>query len=108
PADIPTSKLQVAEYSGRINPARTYYNENKVVKVEEGRDPNERVHQQDEQHRTNINRMLYPGETYFLRVEANSPGYQLQIRTLPPGPYTDPRMAIKQGMYLQIGQVDAW
>ncbi len=75
---------------------------------EEGRDGNERVHQQDEEHRANITRLLKPKGTYFLRVEANAPGYQLQLRLLPPAPYEDPRLAIRQGMYTQIGQVDAW
>jgi hypothetical protein len=71
-------------------------------------DSNERVHQQDEEHRAEISRTLKPGETYFLRVEANAPGYQLQLRTLKPAPYDDPRMAVRQGMYTQIGQVDSW
>ncbi|MEP6755396.1 MAG: hypothetical protein ABJA67_07840 [Chthonomonadales bacterium] len=79
-----------------------------ITEYKDGMDPNERVHQQDEEHRSEISRSIKPGETYFLRVEANAPGYQLQLRTLPPGPYTDPVMAIKQGMYTQIGQVDAW
>ena len=74
----------------------------------DGRSANERIHQQDEPHRTNISRLMKPGESYLLRVEANAPGYQLQLRTVPPGPYTDPKMAIRQGMYQQIGQVDAW
>jgi hypothetical protein len=75
----------------------------------EGRDANERVHQQDEEHRANIVRTLKPGETYFLRVEANAPGYQLELRTLRPAPYVDnPRLAVRQAMYTQIGQVDAW
>jgi hypothetical protein len=79
-----------------------------VVEYEEGFEENERVHQQDEKHRTNISRMLHPGGVYFLRVEANAPGYQLQMRVVKPAPYTDPRMAVRQGIYNQIGQVDAW
>ncbi|MCE9532256.1 MAG: hypothetical protein K8T89_14220 [Planctomycetes bacterium] len=79
-----------------------------VAEYRDGADSNERVHQQDEPHRANINRTLKPGETYFLRVEANAPGYQLQLRLLKPAPYEDPRLAIRQGMYTQIGQVDAW
>jgi len=75
----------------------------------EGRDANERVHQQDEEHRANIVRTLKPGETYFLRVEANSPGYQLQLRVLRPAPYLDnPKLAVRQAVYTQIGQVDSW
>ncbi len=79
-----------------------------VAEYEEGFEENERVHQQEEKHRTNISRLLKPGGVYFLRVEANAPGYQLQLRTVKPGPYTDPRQAIRQGIYTQIGQVDAW
>ncbi len=79
-----------------------------VVEYEEGFEENERVHQQDEKHRTNISRMLHPGSVYFLRVEANVPGYQLQMRVVKPAPYTDPQMAVRQGIYTQIGQVDAW
>ncbi len=101
------SSLQpLSEYFGKE--PRKFFNENKPVDGHVGRDPNERVHQQDEEHRANITRMLYPGETYFLRVEANAPGYQLQVRLVPPPPYTDPQMAIRQGMYTHIGQVDAW
>jgi hypothetical protein len=79
-----------------------------LVEYRDGRDANERVHQQEEQHRANICRMLRPGGSYLLRVEANAPGYQLQLRVLRPAPYADPRMAVRQGMYTQIGQVDAW
>jgi len=79
-----------------------------VVEYEEGFEENERVHQQDEKHRTSITRLVKPGGVYFLRVEANAPGYQLQLRVVKPAPYTDPRMAVRQGIYTQIGQVDAW
>ena len=79
-----------------------------LVEYAEGADGNERAHQQDEPHRANICRKFQPGETYFLRVEANAPGYQVQLRLLRPAPYSDPRLAIRQGMYTQIGQVDAW
>jgi hypothetical protein len=79
-----------------------------VLEYEEGFEENERVHQQDEKHRTNISRTLRPGGVYFLRVEANAPGYQLQMRVVKPAPYTDPRQALRQGIYTQIGQVDAW
>ncbi len=79
-----------------------------VIEYDEGFEENERVHQQDEKHRTNISRILHPGSVYFLRVEANAPGYQLQLRVVKPAPYTDPRQAIRQGVYTQIGQVDAW
>ncbi len=79
-----------------------------IEEAKEGQDGNERVHQQDEEHRSNICRLLKPGEHWYLRVEANTPGYQLQLRLLKPAPYTDPHMAIRQAIYTQIGQVDAW
>lgn len=74
----------------------------------EGRNDNERTHQQNEQHRAAIVRLVKPGKTYFMRVEANAPGYELELRVLKPAPYDDPRMAVKQAMYDHIGQVDSW
>ncbi|MFN0170099.1 MAG: hypothetical protein ACKV22_27060 [Bryobacteraceae bacterium] len=74
----------------------------------EGANANERVHQQQEEHRTEINRTLKPGQAYFLRVEANSPGYGLELRVRKPAPYSDPRQAIRQAMYDHLAQVDAW
>jgi hypothetical protein len=79
-----------------------------LTEMTDGQDENERAHQQDEPHRASICRLIQPGESYYLRVEANAPGYQLQLRTLKPAPYDDPRMAVRQGIYTQIGQVDAW
>ncbi len=100
--------LPVEEHTGTPNKDRPLYTEGKVVDVAEGQDPNERAHQQEESHRINISRLVEGGRTYYLRVEANAPGYQLQIRLLPPAPYKDPRLAVRQGMYTHIGQVDAW
>lgn len=74
----------------------------------EGANPNERVHQQTEGHRTAMSRLLKPGGVYYLKVEANSPGYDVELRIRKPAPYTDPRAAIRQGMYDHLGQVDAW
>lgn len=74
----------------------------------EGANPNERVHQQTEGHRTAMSRLLKPGGVYFLKVEANSPGYDVELRIRKPAPYSDPREAIRQAMYDHIGQVDAW
>ncbi|HNG30028.1 MAG TPA: HEAT repeat domain-containing protein, partial [Blastocatellia bacterium] len=74
----------------------------------EGRNENERVHQQNEQHRAAIVRVLKPGKTYFLRAEANAPGYELELRVLKPAPYDDPQMAVRQAMYDHLGQVDSW
>jgi hypothetical protein len=100
--------LPVTEYLGKPDPSRPLFQEGKPVPVPEGQDPNERAHQQDEQHRANISRLLQPGKTYYFRVEANAPGYQLQLRVVRPAPYTDPRLAVRQAMYSHIGQVDAW
>lgn len=74
----------------------------------QGQNQNERVHQQVEEHRTEINRTLQPGQVYFLRVEANAPGYDLELRVRQPAPYTDPRMAVRQAMYDHLAQVHAW
>ncbi len=74
----------------------------------DGANPNERVHQQTEGHRTELTRTLQPGGVYFLKVEANSPGYEVELRVRQPGPFTDPRQAVKTAMYDQISQVDAW
>lgn len=74
----------------------------------EGANANERVHQQTEGHRSEISRLLQPGSTYFLKVEANSPGYEVELRLRRPAPYTDPREAVRLAMYDHLAQVDAW
>jgi hypothetical protein len=79
-----------------------------LVEYTEGRNENERIHQQNEGHRAAINRLLKPGGVYFLRAEANAPGYEIELRLLKPAPYDDPRMAVRQAMYDHLGQVDAW
>lgn len=79
-----------------------------LVEYTEGRNENERVHQQNEGHRAAINRLLKPGGTYFLRAEANAPGYEVELRLLKPAPYDDARMAVRQAMYDHLGQVDSW
>ncbi|MDX2044219.1 MAG: hypothetical protein SF097_23625 [Acidobacteriota bacterium] len=81
---------------------------NQLAEYTEGRNENERVHQQNEQHRAAIVRVLKPGKTYFVRAEANAPGYELELRVLKPAPYDDPRMAVRQAMYDHLGQVDSW
>jgi hypothetical protein len=74
----------------------------------EGANDNERVHQQTEGHRTEISRILKPGGVYFLKVESNSPGYEVELRLRRPAPYTDPRQAVRLSMYDHISQVNAW
>ncbi len=88
-AGLPRQLLPLAEYT-------------------EGRNENERTHQQNETHRASIVRLIKPGGTYFLRAEANAPGYELELRVLKPAPYDDPRMAVRQAMYDHLGQVDSW
>ncbi len=62
-----------------------------LVEYTEGRNENERTHQQNEQHRAAISRLIKPGGTYFLRAEANAPGYEIELRVLKPAPYDDPQ-----------------
>ena len=83
-------------------------NSGSLVEYTEGRNENERTHQQNEQHRSAITRLLKPGRTYFLRAEANAPGYEIELRVLKPAPYSDARMAVREAMYDHLGQVDAW
>ncbi|MEX0715416.1 MAG: HEAT repeat domain-containing protein [Planctomycetaceae bacterium] len=75
---------------------------------ETGKNPNERVHQQEERHRIHIVREMKPGHVYFLRVEANAPGYELELRVVRPAPFDDPRHAVRHSLYDHIGQVNAW
>ena len=79
-----------------------------LAEYTEGRNENERVHQQNEGHRTEINRLLKPGGIYFLRAEANAPGYEIELRLLKPAPYTNAEMAVQQALYDHLAQVDAW
>jgi hypothetical protein len=74
----------------------------------EGANANERVHQQTEGHRTEISRLLKPKGVYFLKVEANSPGYEVELRLRRSAPFTDPRQAVRLAMYDHLSQVDAW
>ena len=78
------------------------------AEYEEGKNSNERVHQQVEQHRIAINRNLKPGHVYFLRVEANAPGYGLELRVVKPAPFSDPQKAVRHALYDHIGQVSSW
>ena len=74
----------------------------------EGANANERVHQQLEGYRSALTRTFKPGGVYFLRVEANSPGYDLELRLRDLAPHTDPRRAVRQAMYDHLSQVNAW
>jgi HEAT repeats/Squalene-hopene cyclase C-terminal domain len=79
-----------------------------LIEYTDGRNENERVHQQNEGHRAEINRLIKPGGVYYLRAEANAPGYEIELRVLKPAPYDDARMAVRQALYDHLGQVDSW
>ncbi len=74
----------------------------------EGKHLNETAHDQTEEHRTAVVRTLKPGGVYFLRVEANSPGYDLEVRVRRAAPFTNPREAVRLAMYDHVAQVSAW
>jgi hypothetical protein len=74
----------------------------------EGKHLNETAHEQVEEHRTAVVRTIKPGEVYFLRVEANSPGYDLEVRIRRPAPFIDPREAVRLAMYDHVAQISAW
>ena len=79
-----------------------------VYTYEEGRAINERAHQQDRSFRTFITRKVMPGETYYLRVEANQPAYEIEVRLFDPAPYDDPAAAVRQGIRYHASEIDAW
>ncbi len=74
----------------------------------EGANANERVHQQLEEYRSGLTRTFQPGGVYFVRVEANSPGYDLELRLRELAPHADPREAVRAAIYDHVNQVDAW
>ena len=80
-------------------PVYTYY---------DGRDLNERLHQQDDNFRSFVTRRVHPGETYFLRVETNQPGYELEVRLVEPAPFKTPQQALRQSIYYHLAEIDAW
>jgi hypothetical protein len=53
-------------------------------------------------------RILHPGQTYYVRVHANHPSYQLRTFAYPVPPYTDPRLAIRTGMDFLVNMGDSW
>jgi hypothetical protein len=74
----------------------------------DGRDINERLHQQDDNFRTFLTRKLKPGVVYYLRVEANQPGYELELRLVDPAPFTQVSRALDQAIYYHLAEIDAW
>ena len=79
-----------------------------VYTYEEGRALNERAHQQDRSFRTFITRKVMPGETYYLRVEANQPAYEMEVRLFDPAPFDDPAAAVRQAVRYHAAEIDAW
>lgn len=79
-----------------------------LVLNNDGRDFNERLHQQAELYRKVISRVLKPGGVYYLRVEANHPAYEIELRTFDPPPYRDARKATELGTYFHTAEVNAW
>ncbi|MGH8247320.1 MAG: HEAT repeat domain-containing protein, partial [Gammaproteobacteria bacterium] len=53
-------------------------------------------------------RILKPGATYYIRVMANHPVYQLRTSMYEPPPYKDPRQAVRTGMDFLINLGDSW
>lgn len=53
-------------------------------------------------------RILDPGQTYYVRVDANHPAYQLRTYSYPVPPYTDPHQAVRTGMDFLINMGDTW
>ncbi len=53
-------------------------------------------------------RILEPGQTYFVRVDANHPAYQLCTYSYPVPPYTDPHQAVRTGMDFLINMGNTW
>ncbi|HEY6925074.1 MAG TPA: hypothetical protein VI653_16485, partial [Steroidobacteraceae bacterium] len=53
-------------------------------------------------------RIVKPGQTYYVRVAADHPAYQLHTYDYPEPPYTDPRQAVRTGMDFLINMGDSW
>ena len=115
PEDLEPRELPDRRNFGNANPvpyvhppAEVIPGPTPVYSYYEGRDINERIHQQDTNFRSFTTRKVEPGGVYYLRVEANQPGYQMEVRLIDPAPYDDPRQAIEQAVYYQLAEVDAW
>jgi HEAT repeat protein len=54
-------------------------------------------------------RILQPGQTYYVRVQANHPSYQLHTYAYPIPPYSNnPQQAVRTGMDFLINMGDSW
>ncbi len=52
--------------------------------------------------------IVEPGKTYYLRVAANHPSWQLRTFLYPVPPYRDPHLAVRAGMDFLIDIGDSW
>jgi len=53
-------------------------------------------------------RILKPGQTYYLRIAANHPAFQLRTYEYPVPPYDDPQLAVRAGMDFILNMGDSW
>lgn len=53
-------------------------------------------------------RILQPNQTYYVRVAADHPSYQLRTFAYSVPPYSDPQQAIRTGMDFLINMGDSW
>lgn len=53
-------------------------------------------------------RILQPGQTYYVRVAADHPSYQLRTLAYPVPPYSNPQQAVRTGMDFLINMGDTW
>ncbi len=53
-------------------------------------------------------RILKPGETYYVRIAADHPAYQLRTYDYRVPPYSDPPQAVRTGMDFLIDMGDTW
>ncbi len=53
-------------------------------------------------------RILQPGQTYYVRIQANHPSYQLRTVAYPVPPYDNPQQAVRTGMDFLINMGDSW
>jgi hypothetical protein len=115
PEDIKPRALPDRSQFGNANPVPYIHPPAEVIpgpfpiySYFEGRDINERIHQQDDNFRSFLTRKMKPGGVYYLRVEANQPGYELELRLVDPAPFTEVSRALDQSIYYQLAEIDAW
>ncbi len=53
-------------------------------------------------------RILQPGQTYYVRIQANHPSFQLRTFAYPVPPYDNPQQAVRTGMDFLISMGDSW